>query len=522
MERKWWTLIAVSVATFMLLLDITVVNVALPSIREDLGASFTDLQWVVDAYALTLAALVLTAGSLADRLGRRRLFSAGLGIFSVASLLCALAPDPTFLNVARAVQGVGGAVMFAVSLALIAQEFTAGRERGTAMGLYGATIGMAVAIGPLIGGALTDSLGWESIFYLNVPIGVAAIAITHLKVRESRDPNATRVDWPGVATFSGALLLLVLALVRGNDEGWGSTLIVSLFAGSAALLASFLAVERRVAEPMLPLGLFRRRAFTGVQLAAFAVSGSLFALFLYLTLYPQNYLGLSPFEAGLRYLPITVASFIAAPISGALLSRVPARLMMSTGLAVGGVGLLLMSGIGAGDEWTTLLGGFLVAGAGVGLLNPVIADVAVSVVPKEQSGMAAGINDTFRQVGVAVGIAVWGAIFVGRGADKVAELAAGTPAASGDRPRQLVEAASSGNLDHVLATVPPGTRQAVSHAAGEGFLAGLNDVLTLGALLSFAGAVLALWLVREREIEREPLESQGERGSDALAGSAAA
>jgi EmrB/QacA subfamily drug resistance transporter len=514
MERKWWTLLAVSVATFMLLLDITVVNVALPSIREDLGASFTDLQWVVDAYALTLAALVLTAGSLADRLGRRRLFAVGLAIFSLASLLCALAPDPTFLNVARALQGVGGAVMFAVSLALIAQEFTAGRERGMAMGLYGGTIGMAVAIGPLVGGALTDSLGWESIFYLNVPIGLLAIAVTYLKVRESRDPHATRIDWAGVGTFSGALFLLVLALVRGNDEGWGSTPIIALFAGSAALLVGFLAVERRVAEPMLPLGLFRRPAFTGVQLAAFAVSGSLFALFLYLTLYLQNYLGLSPLEAGVRYLPITLASFVAAPIAGALLSRVPARLMMSVGLAVGGLGLLLMSGIGAGDEWTTLLGGFLVAGAGVGLLNPVIADVAVSVVPKEQSGMAAGINDTFRQVGVAVGIAVWGAIFVGRGADKVAELAAGTPAASGDRPRELVEAASSGNLDQALAAIPPGARQAASNAAGEGFLAGLNDVLVLGALLSFAGAVLALWLVREREIERQPIDSEREPESE--------
>src|SRR5215204_1493098 len=272
MERKWWTLIAVSVATFMLLLDITVVNVALPSIRDDLGASFTDLQWVIDAYALTLAALVLTAGSLADRLGRRRVFAAGLGIFSLASLLCALAPDPSFLNAARALQGVGGAVMFAVSLALIAQEFTAGRERGLAMGLYGATIGVAVAIGPLVGGALTDSLGWESIFYLNVPIGIGAIAVTYLKLRESRDPNATRVDWAGVATFSASLFVLVLALVRGNDEGWGSTMIVSLFAGAAVLMGAFLAIERRVAEPMLPLGLFKRPAFTGVQLAAFAVS----------------------------------------------------------------------------------------------------------------------------------------------------------------------------------------------------------------------------------------------------------
>jgi EmrB/QacA subfamily drug resistance transporter len=508
MQRKWWTLIAVSVATFMLLLDITVVNVALPSIRKDLGASFSDLQWVVDAYSLTLAALVLTAGSLADRLGRRRLFAVGLTIFSAASLLCALAPDPTFLNLARAVQGIGGAVMFAVSLALIAQEFPAGRERGMAMGIYGSTIGVAVAVGPLIGGALTDGLGWQSIFYLNLPVGIAAIAITLTKVRESRDPHATRIDWAGVVTFSAALFALVLALVRGNDDGWGSTFIVSLLAGAGALMAAFVVVESRVAEPMLPLGLFRRRAFTGVQLAAFAVSGSLFALFLYITLYLQNELGYTPFQAGVRYLPITVASFIAAPISGALLSRLPARLMMSGSLAVAGVGLLLMSGIDAGDDWTTLLGGFLVAGAGVGFLNPVIADVALSVVPKERSGMAAGINDTFRQVGVAVGIAVWGAIFVGRGASKISELTAGTPTASGERPRQLIEAASSGSLGQALGSVPAESRARVADAAHQGFLAGLNDVLTLGALLSFAGAVLALALVRESEIERAPVPEE--------------
>src|ERR1700750_1616247 len=243
MQRKWWTLIAVSVATFMLLLDVTVVNVALPSIRKDLGASFSDLQWVIDAYALTLAALVLTAGSLGDRLGRRRVFVTGLGIFCAASLLSPLSPDPTFLNVARALQGVGGAAMFGVSLALIAQDFEPGRDRGTAMGIFGATIGVAVAVGPLVGGALTDALGWESIFYLNVTIGTAAIAISLRFVRETRDPTAPRVDWPGVATFSSALLLLVLALVRGNDEGWGSTTIVALFAGAAVLLLAFVAVE---------------------------------------------------------------------------------------------------------------------------------------------------------------------------------------------------------------------------------------------------------------------------------------
>jgi EmrB/QacA subfamily drug resistance transporter len=507
MQRKWWTLLAVSVATFMLLLDITVVNVALPSIREDLDASFTDLQWVLDAYALTLAAFVLTAGSLADRLGRRRVFAAGLAIFTLASLLCGLSPDPTFLNLSRALQGVGGAVMFAVSLALIAQEFRGGRERGMAMGVYGATIGVAVAVGPLVGGALTDGLGWESIFYLNVPIGVGAIAITHLRLRESRDPNATRIDWAGVATFSGALFLLVLALLRGNEEGWGSGLIVSLFIGSAVLLAVFIAIESRVREPMLPLGLFRIPSFTGVQLAAFALSASLYAMFLYLTLYLQNYLGHTPFETGLRYLPATVLIFIFSAIAGgALIGRVPARVSLSAGLVLTGVGLWLMAGVEASAEWTTLLAGFLFAGAGSGLLNPVIAEVAVSVVPKERSGMAAGINDTFRQVGVAVGIAAWGAIFVGRGADKVRELATGTPAASGERPRELVEAASSGNLDAALAAIPPENQEVAASAAGEGFLAGLNNVLTVGALLSFAGAVLALWLVREHEIERQTVD----------------
>ena len=499
--RKWWTLLAVSVATFMLLLDITVVNTALPSIEEDLGATFTELQWVVDAYALALAALVLTAGSVADRIGRRRVFAAGLALFSIASLLAGLAQDPTFLNLMRGLQGVGGAAMFAVSLALLAQEFPGGRERGTAMGVYGATIGIAVAVGPLVGGALTDSLGWESIFFLNVPIGAAAIAVTYARLRESRDPNATRIDWGGLITFSTALFALVFALLRGNDEGWGSTMIVGLLAGSGLLMAAFVAIERRVAEPMLPLHLFRNRTFTGVQLAAFAVSGSMFALFLYLTLYLQSFLGHTPLEAGIRYLPITIASFVVAPIAGAALTRVPARGMLAAGLAIAGGGLILMSGVNAGSEWTTLLGGFLLAGVGVGLLNPVIADVALSVVPKEQSGMASGINDTFRQVGIAVGIAAWGAVFLGRGAAKVEELAAGTPAAEGDRPRELVEATSSGNLDQALQSVPASSREAVETAAREGFLAGFNEILILGGGLSIAGALLALWLVRERDID---------------------
>ncbi|MDX6609398.1 MAG: hypothetical protein QOF85_1323 [Solirubrobacterales bacterium] len=512
MERKWWTLGAVCVATFMLLLDITVVNTALPAIQKDLGGSFSDLQWVIDAYALSLAALVLTAGSLADRLGRRRVFAIGLAVFSVASLLCALAPDPTFLNVSRGLQGIGGAIMFAVSLALVAQEFPAGPERGMAMGIYGATIGIAVAIGPLVGGLLTDGLGWEWVFLINVPIGIGAIAVTYWKVAESRDPNATRIDWAGLLTFSSALFLLVLGLVRGNDEGWGSALIVSLLAGAGVLMAAFVAIEQRVSEPMLPLSLFRRRAFTGVQLAAFAVSGSLFALFLYLTLYLQSFLGLSPIEAGVRYLPITLASFVVAPMAGLALARVQARVLMSAGLALTGLGLLLMGGLGVNSEWTALLAGFLISGVGVGLLNPVIADVALSVVPKERSGMAAGINDTFRQVGIAVGIAAWGAIFLGAGAAKTQQVAGS--AISGDEARQLVEATSSGALPQALAGVPRQAQDKVQSAAEQGFLHGLNEILLLGALLAFAGSVAALWMIREGDIEREgvvegqPLEAE--------------
>jgi EmrB/QacA subfamily drug resistance transporter len=503
MNRKWWTLGAVCVATFMLLLDITVVNTALPAIRKDLGGSFSDLQWVVDAYALSLAALVLTAGSLADRLGRRRIFAIGLGIFSVASLLCGLSPDPTFLNVARGLQGIGGAIMFAVSLALVAQEFPSGPERGMAMGIYGATIGIAVAIGPLVGGLLTDGLGWEWVFLLNVPIGIAAIAVTYWKLAESRDPNATRIDWGGLLTFSSALFVLVLALVRGNHEGWGSSLIVSLFAAAAVLMAAFFVIERRAKEPMLPLGLFKRRAFTGVQLAAFAVSGSMFALFLYLTLYLQSFLGYSPIDAGLRYLPITLASFFVAPFAGMALAKVQARYLLSAGLALVGVGLVAMGGLGVDSEWSALLVGFIVGGVGIGLVNPVIADVALSVVPKEQSGMAAGINDTFRQVGIAVGIAAWGAIFLGVGASKAQEVAGS--GLGHDEARGLIEATSSGALPQALNSVPEQAREVTRSAAEQGFIHGLNEILLIGAILCFAGSALALWLVRERDIERETL-----------------
>ncbi|HTD08248.1 MAG TPA: MFS transporter [Solirubrobacteraceae bacterium] len=501
--RKWWTLAAVVIATFMLLLDITVVNTALPKLEQSLGASFTDLQWVIDVYALALATIVLTAGSLADRLGRKRSFLAGLLLFSAASLACALAPSAGFLIGARAVQGIGGAIMFALSLALVAQEFPVGRERGTAMSIYGATIGVAVATGPLVGGALTESLGWQSVFYLNVPIGMIAIAITWAKVAESRNPNALRADWPGVSTFTAGLFMLVFGLLRGNAIGWGSLPILALLTGAVATLGAFVAIERTSPNPMLPLELFRNRAFTGVQIAAFSISASLFALFLYLTLYLQQFLGNSPLGAGVRYLPLTLATFVVAGMSAVWVSRVAARAQLGAGLVLAGLGMILMSDLHASDGWAALLPGLIVAGVGVGIVNTVIADVALSVVPKERSGMAAGINDTFRQVGISVGVAAWGALFAAHGAAKIDSQA---PAARG-HGRQLIEAVSSGRLHNAVATLPVEVRGAVAHAARAGFLSGLNEILLLGGALAVVGGIAATLLVREREIEREVVET---------------
>src|SRR3954451_402820 len=344
MDRKWWTLLAVCIATFMLLLDITIVNVALPDIQRALHSSFSDLQWVIDAYALTLAALLLTGGSLSDILGRRRIFVIGIVLFTIASLLCALAGTPTVLNLARALQGIGGAFMFATSLALLASAFQ-GRDRGTAFGVWGAVTGASVAVGPLVGGVLTDGIGWEAIFFVNIPIGIGAIAMTLAKVEESHAPSGGRIDWPGLVTFSGGLFGLIFALIRGNAEGWGDPLIVGCLAAAVVLGIAFVLVERRSAPPMLDLSLFSKPAFAGASIAAFVLSASMFSMFLYLTLYVQNILGYSPLESGLRFLPVTLLSFAIAPISGKFAERLGIRWFLGAGLFFVGLGLFLMSGL---------------------------------------------------------------------------------------------------------------------------------------------------------------------------------
>ena len=406
-----WTLAVVSAATAMLMLDIAVVNTALSRIAEDLDTGLGGLQWVVDAYTLPLAATVLTAGALADRLGRRRVFSVGLVIFTLSSLVAAFAGSIEVLNGARAVQGVGGAILFAVSIALLAHAFPEERERAKALGIYGATIAGSFAIGPFVGGVLTSGLDWEWVFLINVPVGIAALVVTMKHVEESRDPVARRIDWAGQATLAGGLFLLVLALLRGNEDGWTSALVLSEFAGAVALLAAFVAIERRTHEPMLPLGLFRSRAFAGAQVGAFAISGSFFAIFLYVTLYLQQILGLSAIEAGLVYVPGTLIMFVTAGATASITERgVKPGMLISVGLALVAVGMALMTVVDVGSSWTVVLPGTIVAMIGTGLFNPSVIAVALESVPGDQSGLAAGVNDTFRQAGVAVGVAALGAL----------------------------------------------------------------------------------------------------------------
>jgi EmrB/QacA subfamily drug resistance transporter len=404
------TLAVVCLATAMLMLDIAVVNTALPEIAADLHSNLTGIQWIVDAYTLALAAVVLTAGSIADRIGRRLVFTSGMALFTATSLACAVASDIAVLDAARAVQGIGAAMMFASSLAILVDAFPTEPARAKAFAAYGATIGASFALGPLVGGALTSGIGWRAVFYINIPLGIAALAASYAWVRETRDPSPRAIDRIGQATLTAGLFLLVLALLRGNQEGWGSTRIVAELVGAVVFLALFVVTESRVEQPMLPLRLFRRPDFSGAQIAAFAISASFFALFLYTTLYLQEVLRLSPIEAGLIYLPGTILLFAVSGATAQLPGRIRPGLLVVVGLALVAAGLALMTLAGVHSSWTALLPGELVVCFGTGLLNPALAAVAMGSVSERQSGLAAGANDVFRQVGIAVGVAAFGAL----------------------------------------------------------------------------------------------------------------
>jgi len=492
-RTSWWTLVAVCGATFMLLVDVTIVQVALPRIHNELHASFTELQWVIDAYSLTLAALVLMCGSLADRFGRKRLFVVGVAIFTVSSLLCGIAGTGPELDLARALQGVGGATMFATALALIAQDYH-GRERGTAIAYWGATVGGAVAVGPVLGGALTDAFGWRWVFFVNLPIGAVVLAIAGLRMVNVADPGAKRLDFGGLVTFSGALFLLIFGLLRGNDEGWSSTTIVGSLAGAAVLMAVFVLVELKQNRPMFDLSLFRNRSFGGVSVATFAIGAGMFAVFPYLTFYFQDLLGYSPLQGGIRVLPATIPAFVVPILARRLGSRVPPGIMLGGGLALTAVGLGLMTRVAPDSRWTVLLPGLLLAGIGIGLSNPAIAQIALGVVTPARSGMASGISNTFRIGGLATGIAALGAVFQHRVQTKLGTLLpgsghalAGVDVAGGPR---AAAAQATGSATHAQ----------VIHAATVAFVSGTHELLLVGTATVAAGAVFAWAFVRARDL----------------------
>jgi EmrB/QacA subfamily drug resistance transporter len=502
--NKWWTLVAVSLGTFMLLLDITIVNVALPDIQQALNSSFSDLQWIVDAYALTLAAFLLTAGSLADMYGRRLLYLIGLVVFTLASALCGFAVSTLMLQLSRALQGAGGAIMFAVSLALLADAFR-GKDRGVAFGVWGAVTGLAVAIGPLLGGLLTTGLSWRWIFFVNAPIGIAAVIISVLKVAESRAPHATRPDWAGFSLFTVALSSLVYGLIESNQRSFTDPLVLGCFAAAAVLLVVFVAVELRTTAPMFDLSLFRLPTFSGGSVAAFGLSASIFSMLLYLVLYIQDILGYSALATGVRLMVISGGILLTSTVAGRLTSRVPIRLLIGPGLIIVGIGLLLMRGLNAGSSWTHLIPGMIVGGIGVGLVNPPLASTAVGVVPPQRAGMASGISSTFRQVGIATGIALLGALFSNQVRNDVLARVSAVPGLAARGP-EIAAAVQSGQIGPVIAKLPAPAGQAVGTITRTAFTTGLNRILLVAAIIALVSGVVSLAAIRGKDFvhQREP------------------
>src|ERR1700683_3277294 len=493
MDKKWWTLLAVCAGTFMLLLDVTIVIVAQPAIQGGLHASFRGVQWVLDAYALTLASFLLTSGVLADRYGRKRLVQIGLVIFTLGSLLCGVAQDPLMLILSRSAQGIGGAIMFATSLALLGHSFR-GRDRGVAFGVWGAISGVSTALGPVLGGVITTDWSWRGIFLVNVPIGVVAAAITAWRLEESRSPPPHSPDWAGFALLTSGLVSLIYGLIRASENSWSDTGVIICLAIAFVALAGFIVAERRVAHPMFDLSLLRVPTFAGGSIAAFAMNGSLYAVLLYLVIYLQDILGYSAQDAGLRLAIISGAQFVTATIAGRVSEHVPARWLIGPGLVLVGVGLIVMGGLTGGSNRTHLIPGFIVSGLGGGLVTPPLASTAIGVVPPQKAGMASGVNATFRQIGIAAGIAGLGSIF----SSALQHNLTSTAAVASSAPR-IVTMVRQAQVGQLLASLPPARRGEVAGAIKAAFAAGLNALLYVTAGIALVGGVCALLLIRSKD-----------------------
>jgi EmrB/QacA subfamily drug resistance transporter len=487
-NSRWWTLGAMCFALFMVMLDNTVVNVSLPSIQRDLHASLSALEWTVNAYTLTFAVLMVTGGRLGDIFGRRRMFLFGVVVFGLSSVALGLAPNDTMLVAFRAVQGIGAAFMMPATLSIITQAFPP-HQRGMAIGTWAGVSAMALAIGPVLGGFLTESVSWRAIFFLNPPIAVAAVAVTLFATRESRDESVGKtVDIPGIAAITMGLTALVLALVEGNRWGWGSVRVISLFAIAIVASVAFVLIELRHPAPMVDFRFFRSRSFLGANLVAFFVSFAMLAQFFFLALYMQNILHFSPLQAGVRFLPATVLIIVMGPLAGRLTDRVGPRPLMTAGLVVVAGAIFIQSRITIHTGYLLLLPGFILMGVGMGLVMSPMSTAAMNAVDRAKAGVASGILSMSRMVGGTFGVAVMGA---------------------------LVTTIGGAKIDSSLPHLPTATRAAIANSLGDGgiqghhasaqiiaavreaFVSALGTGLTIGAVLTLFGAVLA-WMLIQR------------------------
>ena len=456
-RSRWWPLVAICLGTFILLVDVTIVSVALPPMARDLHAQLGSLQWVVDAYALSLAALLLISGSLADRFGRRRLFQLGLALFAASSLACALAPDAGFLITARIVQGAGAAAMFATNTALLNSTYS-GRDRSVAFGVWGAINGAAAAVAPVLGGLLIAAAGWRAIFLVNLPIAVVAAIMTQRAVAESRG-HTNPIDWAGATSFTVSAAALTYALIHGGDSGWATPVTLASFAVAAVALVAFVATELRVAHPLLDLSLFRRASFSMLMAVGVVMTGCAFAPFVYTQLWLQSVLGLPAIGAGLVLLPMAGVAFVVSAGAGRFLHGMAARWPIGAGLVLIGAGSLLRAFLTASSGWPALMAGLAVTGVGVGLAAPVLISAALAAVPRPRSGMASGAINTFRQIGYALGIAAFGSLF-------------------------------ASHISHVVAT------SANRHVVRAAYATAQNDIYLVAGLAAVACGLLTLALIR--------------------------
>jgi EmrB/QacA subfamily drug resistance transporter len=492
-NRRWWTLAAMCFALFMIMLDNTVVNVALPSIQDDLGASLSGLEWTVNAYTLTFAVLLVTGGRLGDIFGRRRMFLFGVVAFALSSAAIGLAPTQAWLVGMRALQGVGAAFMMPATLSIITNAFPP-EERGKAIGTWAGVSGLALALGPVVGGALTEHVSWRAIFFLNLPMAAGAVAITLFAAHESRDETVERtVDLPGIAAISTGLATLVLALVEGNTWGWGSPEVVALLVVSATGFGAFVAIELKSRAPMVDFGFFGARTFLGANAIAFIVSFSMLAVFFFMALYMQNLLGYDALEAGIRFLPTTVVIIVIAPIAGRLADRIGPRPLLVTGLSMVAVALWLQSRIDVHSGYSDLLVPFMIMGAGIALTMSPMSTAAMNAVDTAKAGVASGILSMSRMVGGTFGVAAIGALFQSVARHRLDDALGNASVSEAER-------------EHIVANLGSGGQQIadpqVAEAAREAFVGALSSAMKLSTAVAAAGAVIAVVMIERKLPQR--------------------